>query len=102
VCSSDLPLLVLQGPYNVNPDLHLILLQSATLTRVSDHQVLYRITLLRNMPGQAPFLDWAKDDAARLRHALSGMDTRMGERLLDEMFLLHALPSGREWKKVQP
>jgi hypothetical protein len=94
--------LVLVGPYNVNPDLQLLLLQSASLTRVSDHRMLYQVTLLHLVSAKAPFLSWGKDDAALLRSALDQLSQPLGERLLEEMFLLHPLPENQDWKKVKP
>ena len=32
----------------------------------------------------------------------SDLDQNRASRLLDEIFLLHALPSNREWSKVKP
>jgi hypothetical protein len=96
------PLVLLHGPYNVNPSLQGTLMQTATLKRASDGTLLYRMTLIQPLPGSAEYLDWAKDDAALLRGALSPIDGPLGRRMLDEMFLLHALPTDREWKKVQP
>jgi hypothetical protein len=96
------PLLLLQGAPGVDPTLQLIVQQSASLRRVSDHQVLYRTTFLHVDDHPAAFLVWARDDAAKLRASLESLDRALGERLLDELFLLHPLPSHREWKKVQP
>jgi hypothetical protein len=96
------PLLVLEGAYTVNPELRLSLLESATLTRVSDRRVLYQATLLHRFREKADFLGWASNDAALMRTALVGADHSLGDRLLDEIFLLHALPSNREWSKVKP
>jgi hypothetical protein len=98
----DPPQLILNGPYDVNPTLRLVLLQTASLTRVSDHRLLYRISFLHPMRENGCYLDWARNDAAMLRCALSGVDRQLGERLLDEMFLLHGLPQDREWKKELP
>jgi hypothetical protein len=96
------PLILLQGPYNVNPTLRGTLLQTASLTRAADGTLLYRMTLVQPLGGSAEYLDWAKDDAALLRAELSSMDVPLGQRMLDEMFLLHALPTDREWKRVPP
>jgi len=98
----DSPELILDGPYDVNPTLRLVLVQTASLTRVSDRRLIYRISILHTTSEKGRYLDWARDDAAMLRSALSGVDRRLGERLLDEMFLLHDLPQDRQWKKELP
>jgi hypothetical protein len=97
----DPPLFTLVGPYNVNPELQLVLQQTVTLVRTSDHRVLYRNTLHHLVPTKAVYLKWAKNDAELLRSALGDLDRALGERLLGEIFLLHPLPSNREWKKVK-
>jgi len=95
------PRLILHGPYNVNPELVLIVEQSASLTRVSDRRPLYHVTLVHVVPAKADFLAWAKDDAALLRRSLEALHGVVAERLLEEMFIVHPLPANREWKKVR-
>jgi hypothetical protein len=96
------PRLILDGPYNVNPPLQLIVEQSASLTRVADRRLLYRITFVHAVPTPAEFLAWAKDDAALLRRSLEGLPVAVAERLLEEMFLRHPLPVDREWTRARP
>lgn len=96
------PELHFQGPYNVNPTLHLTLVQSATLTRVSDGRLLYKVVFVQRMQQQAVYLDWARTDASLLKMALNGEDRRLGDRVVDEIFLRHPLPTNREWKGVAP
>ncbi len=97
----EAPRLILHGPYDVNPELVLIVEQSASLTRVADRRPLYRVTFIHVVPTKADFLAWAKDDAALLRRSLEALHGAVAERLLEEMFLLHPLPANREWKKVR-
>lgn len=94
--------LFLVGSYHVNPDLELVLLQTASLTRVADHRVLYQVTMFHRVPTRAAFLSWGKDDAALLRASLDGAAGPLGERLVEEIFLLHPLPRNQEWKKAAP
>jgi hypothetical protein len=97
----EAPRLILHGPYNVNPELLLIVEQSASLTRVADRRPLYQVTFVHVLPTKAEFLIWAKDDAALLRKSLETLHGAVGERLLEEMFVVHPLPANREWKKVR-
>ena len=96
------PQLILQGSYNVNPSLQLIVQQTVTLVRASDHVVLHRIKLLHPTPTRAEFVVWAKNDADLLKRTLGNIDLVLGERLLDELFLLHPLPENQIWKKGRP
>jgi hypothetical protein len=87
--------LALQGEYGVNPNLRLIVRQSATLRRVADREVLYRITLSHSSPNEAEFLAWARDDAKMFLESLADIDRALGERLADRMFLDYVLPGER-------
>jgi hypothetical protein len=92
--------LILQGEYGVNPNLRLIVRQSATLRRVSDREALYRITLSHSSHNEAEFLAWARDDAKMFLESLAEIDRALGERLAEQMFLEYVLPDDR--REPQP
>ncbi len=98
----EAPRLILRGTYTVNPELVLVVEQSASLTRVDDRRPLYRVTFVHVVPTRADFLAWAKDDAGLLRRSLGALPGAVAERLLEEMFLLHPLPANRGWRRTLP
>jgi hypothetical protein len=88
-------MLFFQGEVRLNPPVCLRVRQSATLWRVSDRTVLYRITLIHASSRKAEFQVWSDDDAALLLSELEGVDRELGQRLVEHLFARHATPAQR-------
>jgi hypothetical protein len=92
-------LLFFQGDVRLNPEVRLMVRQSAILRRVSDRSVLYRATLIHDSRREAKFLVWAENEAKLFLSELEDIDRRLGKRLVDLLFVEHAMPSQRQEKR---
>jgi len=88
----------LVGPYQINPSLRLLAELPVRLTRASDGASLYSGTFRWQSADAGELFEWAQDDGARIRRLLSGEGLRVADRFIDRAFLLHLLPTDREWK----
>jgi hypothetical protein len=90
----------LAGPYQINPLLRLVASFPVRVIRVSDGAILYAGTWGWQAPGEAELFGWAAGEGSRIRGVLEEEGRRFSERVVDQLFLLHLLPTDREWKEA--
>jgi hypothetical protein len=88
----------LVGPYQINPSLQLAASFPVRVIRASDSALLYEATWNWQSSRQAELFEWAQEEGKRVRQHLEGAGEHFSEQIIDRVFLLHLLPTDREWK----
>jgi hypothetical protein len=89
------PHLSLEGPAGINPDLTLVAELRWRVVRARDRALLHAGTFhFQDAPRE--FLEWTDREAAAFSDSLTRASSLFAEKIVEEVFLLHLLPTSRE------